>query len=105
MANIYLGDTLCRLHRTPEGWEHYEHGFELAPNDINLSALAVQCMWDEHMLDEDGPLREKLRDVGERHPGSWLEYLERDTLENGPQHNGVDPKYRPRGYNEGPKGE
>ena len=26
-----------------------------------------------------------------------------DILEHGEEHNGVDPKYRPRGYNEGPK--
>ena len=25
------------------------------------------------------------------------------SLEHGEEHNGVDPKYRPRGYNEGPK--
>ena len=37
------------------------------------------------------------------HPGSWVEYLGKDILENGEEHNGVDPKYRPRGYNEGPK--
>jgi hypothetical protein len=26
-----------------------------------------------------------------------------DTLENGEEYKGVNPKYRPRGYNEGPK--
>ena len=36
-------------------------------------------------------------------PGSWVEYLGKDVLEHGEEHNGVDPKYRPRGYNEGPK--
>jgi hypothetical protein len=105
MANVYLGDTLCRLHRAPEAWDYYERGFDLAPNDTNLIALGVQCLWDEHALDEESPIRQKLEDVGEKHPGSWLEFLERDTLENGTSHNGVDPKYRPRGYNEGPKAE
>jgi hypothetical protein len=105
MANVYLGDTLCRLHRPQEAWSYYEHGFELAPNDTNLIALGIQCLWDEHALDAEQPLRDKLEAVGERHPGSWLEYLERDVLENGVAHGGVDPKYRPRGYNEGPKGD
>jgi protein O-mannosyl-transferase len=26
-----------------------------------------------------------------------------DTVDNGEKHQGVDPKYRPRSYNEGPK--
>jgi hypothetical protein len=26
-----------------------------------------------------------------------------DIVNNGDKHNGVQPKYRPRGYNEGPK--
>jgi hypothetical protein len=105
MANVYMGDTLCRLHRTEEAWPHYERGFDLAPNDTNLIALGIQCLWDERALDEGTAIRQKLEEVGEKHPGSWLEFLERDTLENGTSHNGVDPKYRPRGYNEGPKSE
>ena len=105
MASVYLGDTLCRLHRPAEAWPFYERGFDQSPNETALIALGVQCLWDEHALDPESPLREKLEEVGERHPASWLEYLERDTLENGAGHGGVDPKYRPRGYNEGPKGE
>jgi hypothetical protein len=38
-----------------------------------------------------------------KHPGSWLAYLAYDILENGEEYKGVQPKYRPRGYNEGPK--
>jgi hypothetical protein len=105
MASVYYGDTLCRLHRPYEAWTNYERGFELAPNDVNLIALGVQCLWDEQALGKDSPLREKLEKAGERHPGSWLEYIAKDTLENGEEHKGVDPKYRPRGYNEGPKQE
>ena len=105
MASVYLGDTLCRLTRVDEAWPHYERGFGLAPNDINLIALGVQCMWDQQGLVEGSPLREKLRLAGEAHPGSWLEYIAHDTLDNGEEHKGVDPKYRPRGYNEGPKQE
>jgi hypothetical protein len=103
MASIYLGDTLCRLHRAPEAWPHYERGFELASNDVNLVALALQCLWDEKMLEPDADIRKKLDDIKSNHPGSWVEYLGKDILEHGEEHNGVDPKYRPRGYNEGPK--
>ncbi|MDB5212224.1 MAG: repeat protein, partial [Myxococcaceae bacterium] len=103
MASIYLGDTLCRLHRAPEAWPHYLVGFDLAPNDVNLVALALQCLWDEKMLLPDTAVRKELDEMKSNHPGSWVEYLGRDILEHGEEHNGVDPKYRPRGYNEGPK--
>ena len=63
MASVYLGDTLCRLHRAPEAWPHYVRGFELAPNDVNLVALALQCLWDEKML---APRRSDIRDRARR---------------------------------------
>lgn len=103
MASVYLGDTLCRLHRAPEAWPHYLRGFELAPNDVNLVALAMQCLWDEKMLTPESKYRAELDAMKSNHPGSWVEYLSKDILEHGEEHNGVDPKYRPRGYNEGPK--
>ena len=105
MANVYLGDTLCRLHRVDEAWPYYKRGFELAPNELALVALAVQCLWDEHALDDGSQTRDDLEELGAKYPGSWLDYIARDTLSNGEAHSGVDPKYRPRGYNEGPKGE
>jgi hypothetical protein len=103
MANVYEGDTLCRMHRAPEAMPHYLRGFELAPNDLNLVALGLQCLWDEQMLSEDAPARGALQDLADEHPGSWLKYLVDDTFENGEDYKGVNPKYRPRGYNEGPK--
>jgi hypothetical protein len=105
MANVYLGDTLCRLHRPAEAWPYYARGFELAPNESALVALGVQCLWDEHALDDDSPTRDDLEELGQKYPGSWLDFVARDTLANGEAHGGVDPKYRPRGYNEGPKAE
>ena len=105
MANVYLGDTLCRLHRPAEAWPYYARGFELAPNESALIALGVQCLWDEHALDDESPTRDDLEELGQKFPGSWLDFVARDTLSNGEAHGGVDPKYRPRGYNEGPKGE
>jgi hypothetical protein len=105
MANVYMGDTLCRLHRPVEAWPYYAHGFELAPGDTNLIALGVQCLWDEKALEEGSDVRTKLRDLGESHSGSWLAYLASDLMINGDVYHGVDPRYRPRGYNEGPKSE
>jgi hypothetical protein len=103
MGNIYYGDTLCRLHRAEEAWPYYKHGFTLGPGDPNLIALALQCLWDEKVITPDGPFRAELETVPDGFPGSWLEYLVRDTLANGEEYKGVNPKYRPRGYNEGPK--
>lgn len=103
MASVYYGDTLCRLHRAEEAWPHYVRGFELAPNDVNLIALGVQCLWDEKALVEGSHVRTEIDALKDKHPGSWLEYIAKDVLEKGEEHNGVDPKYRPRGYNEGPK--
>jgi len=115
MASIYLGDTLCRMHRAEEAWPHYKKGFALAHNDVNLLALGIQCLWDEKAVTPppkapegeptpaDSPRRAELRALAAQHPGSWLEWLTNDIVANGESHNGVDPKYRPRGYNEGPK--
>ena len=49
------------------------------------------------------PHEDELRDLAVDHEGSWLAYLATDTLANYEKNNGVDPKHRPRGYNEGPK--
>ena len=55
------------------------------------------------MLEPNSATRMELDAIKSNHPGSWVEYLSKDILEHGEEHNGVDPKYRPRGYNEGPK--
>jgi hypothetical protein len=104
MASVYEGDTLCRLHKPAEAMPHYLRGFELGPNDLSLIALGLQCLWDEHEIsDEDASARTDLQDLADKYPGSWLKYLVDDTFENGEEYKGVNPKYRPRGYNEGPK--
>jgi hypothetical protein len=104
MASVYEGDTLCRLHRPAEAMPHYLRGFELGPNDLSLIALGLQCLWDEKEIsDEDASARTDLQDLADKYPGSWLKYLVDDTFENGEEYKGVNPKYRPRGYNEGPK--
>jgi len=103
MASVYMGDTLCRMHRAPDALPHYVRGFSLGPNDLSLVALGLQCMWDEQLLGESSPARGSLQDLADQYPGSWLKYLVDDTFSNGDEYKGVNPKYRPRGYNEGPK--
>lgn len=100
MAHIYTGDTVCRLHRAAEAWPYYKAGFDLGPNELSLIALALQCLYDEKEL---LPHEEELRALAAAHEGSWIAYLAIDTLQNHEKNSGVDPKYRPRGYNEGPK--
>jgi protein O-mannosyl-transferase len=100
MAHIYTGDTLCRLHRSAEAWPYYEKGFDKGPNELSLIALALQCLHDEKELTSH---EDALRALAAAHEGSWIAYLAIDTLQNAEKNNGVDPKYRPRGYNEGPK--
>jgi hypothetical protein len=103
MASVYMGDTLCRMHRAAEGLPHYLNGFALGPNEMSLIALGLQCLWDEQQLGDDAPARDQLQEAADRYPGSWFKYLVDDTLSNGQDYKGVNPKYRPRGYNEGPK--
>jgi hypothetical protein len=105
MASVYMGDTLCRMHRAEDALPHYLRGFDLGPNEMSLIALGLQCLWDEHGLDDDAPARGELQEVADKYPGSWVKYLVDDTLANGGDYHGVNPKYRPRGYNEGPKKE
>jgi len=101
MAHIYYADTLCRLRRPEEGWPSYRQGMTLAPNDRNLIALALQCLWDQGAL--VGKAREdELNVFVDSYPGTWLAYLARDIVLNGVKNGGVDKKYRPRGYDEGP---
>ncbi|HEX2674427.1 MAG TPA: tetratricopeptide repeat protein [Polyangiaceae bacterium] len=100
MAHVYYGDTLCRLKRAEQAWPHYMHGFELAPNDLNLIALGLQCAWEEKIIDAH---KDELLAASEAHPGSWLAFLGSDLVYNGVANGGVQKKYRPRAYDEGPK--
>jgi tetratricopeptide (TPR) repeat protein len=99
MAHVYYADTLCRLSRTDEAWPHYEKGMTLGPNDRNLIALALQCLWDRGGVEGR---RDALLALADAHPGTWLSYLGHDILTNGEKNGGVDRQYRPRGYDEGP---
>lgn len=100
MARVYLGDTLCRLHRVGEAWPSYVKGFELGPNDPNLIALGLQCLWEEKAIEAH---HDELIKLSEANPGSWLAFLASDIVYNGKEHGGVQKKYRPRSYDGGPK--
>jgi hypothetical protein len=100
MAHVYQGDTLCRMDRIDDAWPYYKKGFLLGPNQPNLVALGLQCLWDKSRIE---PHRVELREMAAQTPGSWLAYLANDILDNGTENRGVQPKYRPRGYDEGPK--
>jgi tetratricopeptide (TPR) repeat protein len=100
MAQIYYGDTLCRLKRIDEAWPYYRRGFLLAPNDPNLIALALQCLWDQNGVESR---KAELIQLSQRFPGSWLSFLANDIVYYGKDHGGVQKKYRPRSYDEGPK--
>lgn len=97
MAHIYTGDTLCRMGRPDEAWEHYKTGFDKGPNDKSLISLALQCLWDHGKLKEH---EAELRELEQKHEKSWLAWLVYDTLLNGDKNNGVSKEYRPRSYNE-----
>lgn len=101
MAHVYQGDTYCRMKRYDEAFPHYMRGFKLGPNEPNLIALGLQCLWDGKQIKNHE--EELLRLANEADDRSWLNYLVTDIINNGDKYNGVQPKYRPRGYNEGPK--
>lgn len=103
MAHVYMGDALCRSGRALEALPYYQHGFALGPNEAGLIALGLQCLWDAKLLEEDSPHWEAFQAGAAEATGSWYAYLVSDLRAHGVEHKGVDPKYRPRGYNEGPK--
>lgn len=103
MASVYYADTLCRLKKPMEAWPYYKQGFKLGPNDMGLIGLGLQCLWDAGVLKPDSEMRSELKAMEDENQGTWLAAIVNDLLENGETNGGVAPKYRPRGYNEGPK--
>ena len=101
MAHVYQGDTLCRMKRYDEAFPEYARGFKLGPNEPNLIALGLQCLWDGKQIKKHED--ELLKLAAESNDRSWLNFLVVDIVNDGEKYNGVQPKYRPRGYNEGPK--
>jgi hypothetical protein len=89
MAFIYVGDTLCQLNRMDEAWEWYKKGFRIGSNNSGLVALALQCMSDHQaLLGKEKDALALLDEPGM--PGTWVNYLVRDTLEREKKCRGVD---------------
>jgi len=65
-------------------------------------ALGLQCLWDEKAIERH---HDELLDLADKHPGSWLAYFATEIAYRGEEHGGIEKKYRPRGYDEGPKKE
>ncbi len=101
MAHVYQGDTLCRMKRYDEAFPAYIKGFRLGQNEPNLIALGLQCLWDGKQIKKHE--EELLNLAAESSDRSWLNLLILEIVNDGEKYNGVQPKYRPRGYNEGPK--
>ncbi|MBN1607296.1 MAG: tetratricopeptide repeat protein [Polyangiaceae bacterium] len=100
MAHVYHADALCRLGRAAQAWPHYQRGLTMAPNDRNLVALSLQCLWDKKQIEAR---QAELIDLSLNYPGTWLSRIIDDVLEHGKEHGGVRAEDRPRSYNEGPR--
>ncbi|MBM4363967.1 MAG: tetratricopeptide repeat protein, partial [Deltaproteobacteria bacterium] len=87
MANVYLGDALCRQGRSDESIPHYLRGFALGPNEKSLVALGLQCLWEKGLFEAH---RGELEDLAVASPGTWVSYLVHDVAEHGAEHGGVD---------------
>lgn len=103
MAHVYMGDALCHAKRAAESVPYYTRGFSLGPNEVGLIALGLQCLWEAKLLEEDSETMQRFEEDAAKSPGSWYAHLIADLRAHGAEHGGVEPKYRPRGYNEGPK--
>ena len=99
-AQVYHGDTLCRLKRAHHALPFYLEGFHLEPNEKSLIALGLQCLWDKKAAEA---AKLELTELAREHPGTWLAHLVRDLYAHGEENAGVAKKHRPRGYNQGPK--
>jgi tetratricopeptide (TPR) repeat protein len=96
MARIYLGDVYCRLSDIESAFPHYQRGFREAPNAKTLTALGLQCLWEQGGFSRH---RSALLDLAVEHPGTWLDYFVTELAVNGEQNDGIAEKYRPRKYN------
>jgi len=97
LGHVYLGDALCRAGRAEEAILHYERGLTLAPDEQDLAALALQCLWDAGAFEKARPGLERAA-AGD--PRGWLGYLLGEVALHGAENHGVPKAYRPRGYNQ-----
>jgi hypothetical protein len=102
-------------------WEHHVFEDETVPDRFETLASGASPAASPQVLEESpppastAPLATSRASAASTAPlatsraspvdyrGTWLGFLVRDLLDNGAAHGGVDPKYRPRSYNDGPK--
>jgi hypothetical protein len=100
MAHVYLGDVWCRKRdlRSAEG--PYLAGLALALNNKDLTALALQCIWESGSYPDYRP---KLQALTNPQENTWLRYFLYELDERGEQNAGIPQQYRPLGYNRAPQ--
>jgi hypothetical protein len=101
MAHVYLGTPLpTRSHR--RGLAPLRARLRAGPERLQPDRPGPAVPLDhgavERRRDEILALATKAE-----HSGSWLAYLGTEVVYNGQEHGGVPAKYRPRGYDQGPK--
>jgi hypothetical protein len=99
MANVYLGDVWCRKRLMERAAGPYLDGLARAPNSKDLSALALQCIWEAGAYDD---YRTRLHALVKDGKNTWLRYFLYELDESGEVNGGLPARYRPLGYNRAP---
>jgi tetratricopeptide (TPR) repeat protein len=97
LAHVYLADAMCRAGRPSEAIPHYVRGLELAPDQKDIAALSLQCLWDTGTFEKARPALER---VATRDPRGWLGFLLGQVVSHGQENGGVPSAYRSHGYNQ-----
>jgi len=96
-----VGDRVVRL--GPRCEDDTVHELFLQRGEEALGDCVVVAVADPTRAPPDADShREELVLLSDENPGTWLAYLARDIVANGKKNGGVERKYRPRGYDEGP---
>lgn len=100
MAHVYLGDVWCRKRDLRAAEAPYLLGLKLAINNKDLTALALQCIWDSGSYSHYRP---KLQALTNPQENTWLRYFLYELDEHGVKNAGIPQQYRPLGYNRAPE--
>lgn len=100
MAHVYLGDVWCRKRDLRAAEAPYIFGLALAKDNKDLTALALQCIWESGSYADYRP---KLHALTKPQDNTWLSYFLYELDEHGAQNAGIPQKYRPLGYNRAPE--
>lgn len=99
MANVYLGDVWCRKGDLEKARSPYLSGLRRAVNSKELTALALQCIWESGAYPA---YRSALGALVTDGTNTWLSYFLYELDENGERNGGLPLRYRPLGYNRAP---